>query len=58
MKHVIEDDLAVAVERTADAIARWMQDFIDDGIAEFEQALAKHAAFVAFLRARGDEYPI
>lgn len=55
MKHVLEDDLAVADEETT----RWLRDFIDEGIAEFEKALAKHAAFVSFLRARGDaEYPI
>lgn len=46
--HLIEDDLAET----------WVEDFAGAGIAELERQIAKHAAFLDFLQARGDEYPI
>lgn len=30
----------------------WLQEWADDGVAEVEQYLAKHAAFLSFLETR------
>ena len=38
---------------TDDLSDTWIEDWIGAGIAEIEEYLAKHAAFLAFLDARG-----
>lgn len=40
--HRIEDELAET----------WLEDWADAGIAEIEDSLAKHAAFLTFLEAK------